>query len=248
MCRKYIFVLINLVFVSYAFSEVKLTFPEEELATESVLPKFETTLAVRNRKVNHKGKFEINFMGGIVASEPIYDPLSFGLSLSYHFNNIQGIHIMALMFSDGLSKSGKSLQNGNVIGDSGSKSGQEFDALKAPHKEFMLAAHYQYTSYYGKISLTRENIMNLTLSGLFGGGFYSMSGLTAPAVNLGVSQRLYFNSSVAFRFDILFSLFYGPNITSAGTLKPKDPVPDVGKFDKSIQFDTNVYMGVSILL
>ncbi len=246
--RKYIFILVNLMFISHAFSQVKITFPEEELATESILPKFETTSAVKNRKVNHKGKFEINFMGGMVASEPIYDPLSFGLSLSYHFNNTQGIHIMGLMFSSGLSKSGKSLQEGNVISDSGDKSGQKFDALKAPHKESMLAIHYQYTSYYGKISLTHENIMNLTLSGLIGGGFYSMKGLTVPAVNLGLSQRLYFNSSVAFRFDILFSVFNGPNITSAGTVKPNEPAPDVKDFNKTIQFDTNIYMGVSFLL
>ncbi len=230
-------------------AEVKITFPEEELATESTLPVFEDRVAVKNRKVVHKGKFEINLMGGMVASEPIYDPISYGLSLSYHFNNTKGIHIMAVMFSDGLSGSGESLRDGNVISDSGATSGQTFDALRAPHKEYMLAVHYQYTAYYGKISLARDKIMNLSLSGLLGGGFYSMQGLTAPTVNMGVSQRLYFNSRVALRFDLLFSIFNGPDITSAGTLPTNgQPGPDAGAFDKKIQFDTNVYMGLSVLL
>lgn len=246
--KKLILVLVT-VLASTAFSEVKITFPEEELATESTLPKFETRSAVKNRKVNHEGRFEINLMGGIVASEPIYDPLSYGLSLSYHFNNTKGIHIMGVFFNEGLSSSGESLRDGDVISDSGATSGQTFDALRAPYKEFMLAVHYQYTAYYGKISLTRDGIMNLSLSGLFGGGFYSMKGLTVPTVNFGVSQRLYFNSRVALRFDILFSLFNGPNITSAGTLPTNgQPSLDVGAFDKTMQFDTNAYMGISFLL
>ncbi len=249
MFKKLTLVVAGLAFTSNALAEVKINFPDEELATESALPKFETISAVKNRKVNHEGKFEINLMGGMVASEPIYDPLSYGLSLSYHFNNTKGIHIMGVLFSEGLSGSGKSLRDGNVITGSGNTSGQTFDALRAPYKEFMLSAHYQYTAYYGKISLTRENIMNLTLSGLIGGGFYSMKGLTAPTVNLGVSQRLYFNSRVALRFDILFSLFNGPNITSAGPLPTNgQPGPDAGAFDKAMQFDTNVFMGISFLL
>jgi len=233
--------------VSYA--EVKIQFPEEELATESVLPVFEDRVAVRNRKVEHKGKFEVNLMGGLVTSEPIYDPLSYGLSLSYHFNNTQGIHIMGTMFSDGLSDSGKSLRAGNVIGDGSGASGITFDALKAPHKEFMLAAHYQYTAYYGKISLARDSIMNLSLSGLIGGGVYMMDGLTAPTVNLGVSQRYYFNSRIALRFDILFSIYNGPDITSAGPLRTADTTkPDPGEFEKSMQFDSNIFLGLSLLI
>lgn len=247
--KKLLLTFVILTTASTALAEVNITFPEDELATESALPIFEDRVAVKNRKVNHKGKFEINLMAGMVASEPIYDPISYGLSLSYHFDNTKGIHILATMFTDGLSGSGKSLQNGNVISDSGSTSGQTFDALRAPHKEFMLAAHYQYTAYYGKISLTRDKVMNLSLSGLIGAGFYSMGGLTAPTVNMGVSQRLYFNSTVALRFDLLFSIFNGPDITSAGTLPTNgQPGPDAGAFDKNIQFDTNIYMGLSLLL
>jgi outer membrane beta-barrel protein len=234
---------------STALAEVKIQFPEEELATESVLPVFEDRVAVRNRKVEHKGKFEINLMGGLVTSEPIYDPLNFGLSLSYHFNNTQGIHIMGTVFSDGLSGSGESLRNGNVVGDGGGSANITFDASQAPNKEFMLAAHYQYTAYYGKISLARDSIMNLSLSGLLGGGFYMMDGLTAPTVNFGVSQRYYFNSRVALRFDILFSIFNGPDITSAGPLRTNAPTkPDPGEFEKSMQFDSNIFLGLSLLI
>jgi outer membrane beta-barrel protein len=240
--------LLSILAFDSAMAEVKITFPDEELSTESVLPKFEDRVAVKNRRVNHEGRFEVNLMAGMVASEPIYDPITYGFSLAYHFDNTRGIHVMGTFFSEGLSSSGKSLQSGQVIRDDGGQSGQEFDALKAPFKEYMLAAHYQYTAYYGKISLSREKIMNLSLSGLLGGGFYGMSGLTVPTINFGVSQRLYFNSHIALRFDLLFSLFNGPDITSNGELLRTDPAPDPGSFDKTFQFDSNIYMGLSILL
>jgi len=232
-----------------AFAEVKIQFPDEELATESVLPVFENQVAVRNRKVEHKGKFEINLMGGLVTSEPIYDPLNFGVSLSYHFDNTKGIHFMVTKFSDGLSASGESLRNGDVIADDGGSANLSFDATKAPSKELLLAAHYQYTAYYGKISFARDSIMNLSLSGLLGGGVYMMDGLTAPTVNFGVSQRYYFNSSLALRFDILFSIFNGPDITSAGPLTRSSATqPDPGEFEKSMQFDSNIFLGLSLLI
>lgn len=249
MTMKILSLLLASSFCSVTWAEVKIQFPEEELATESVLPVFEDRTAVRNRRVEHKGKFEINLMGGMVTSEPIYDPLNFGLSLSYHFDNTKGIHIMATMFSDGLSASGESLRNGDVIDNDGGSSLITFDATKAPSKEFLLAAHYQYTAYYGKISFARDSIMNLSLSGLIGGGFYMMDGLTAPTVNLGVSQRYYFNSWLALRFDILFSIYNGPDITSAGPLRTNDTnKPDPGEFEKSMQFDSNIFLGLSLLL
>jgi len=242
-------VLLMTLMSSLSFAEVKIQFPDEELATESVLPVFENRVAVLNRKVKHKGKFEVNLMGGFVTSEPIYDPFNFGLSLSYHFNNTQGVHFMGAVFSDGLSDSGEDLRSGNVIGDNGANTNITFDATKAPRKEMLLAVHYQYTAYYGKISLARDRIMNLSLSGLLGGGVYLMDGLTAPTVNFGVSQRYYFNSRIALRFDILFSIYNGPDITSAGPLRTSDTTkPDPGEFEKSMQFDSNIFLGLSILI
>ena len=86
-------VLMSSLISSVCAAEVKVRFPDEELATESVLPVFEERIAVRNRRVSHKGKFEPNLMGGFVTSEPLYDPINFGLSLSYHFDNTRGIHL-----------------------------------------------------------------------------------------------------------------------------------------------------------
>lgn len=247
--KRMVFFLLSALITRPLFAEVKISFPDEELATETVLPTFEDRIAVKNRKVNHKGKFEFNLMAGMVASEPIYNPLTYGLSLAYHFDNTRALHVMGVLYADGLSDSGKSLKAGDVFNDDGTTTDISFDALRAPHKEYMVAAHYQYTAYYGKISITRDGIMNLTLSGLVGLGAYSMNGLIAPAFNLGISQRLYFGSRVALRFDILLSAYRGPVITSGGELSTNgQPGPDPEIFEKALQFDSNIYMGLSLLL
>ena len=234
---------------STAFGGVKASFPEEELATESVLPQFEEKKAIKNRKVKHAKRFEFNLMGGMVVSEPLYDPFNFGASLTYHFNNTSAFHIVAAFFMGGLNNNGESLKEGDVFLLDGSSDQVKFDAEEAPSKEIMIATHYQYTAYYGKISLTGDLVMNLTLSGLIGGGAYIMEDLIAPAVNIGISQRFYFNSSFALRFDIILSAFNGPDITSGGPLLPDDDkTPEASDFDRFIQFDSNLFFGLSFLL
>ena len=234
---------------STAFGDVKINFPEEELSTESVLPVFEEKGAIKNRNVKHAGRFELNLMGGMVASEALYSPFNFGGSLTYHFDNTHAVHVMATFFLGGLNDNGEALKNGDVFLADGSSGQIRFDAEEAPNKEFLVAAHYQYTAYYGKISLTGDFVMNLTLSALLGGGVYFMGDLIAPAANIGISQRFYFNPKFAFRFDIILSALNGVDITSAGPLDPTDGiVPDAEDFDRELQFDSNLFFGLSILL
>lgn len=233
----------------------QVTFPEDELAQEAVLPVFDEKIAIKNRRVNHEKRFELNLFGSSVLSEAIYLPYNYGLSLTYHFDNTRGIHIMGSFFPEGLTENGEKLRNGDVVPISGGT--KYFDASRAPHKEFMLAAHYQYTAYYGKISVTKQSTMNLSLYGLAGGGFYMMGGEIAPMVNLGFGQRFYFTKGVALRLDFLLSSYYGVDITSTyNALDPNDrldnsaPAPDVdgSLFEKTMLFDTQIVLGLSFLI
>lgn len=240
--------IIGLAQTAFAKKVEKIDFPEEELARESVLPIFDTRVSVKNRRVKYNKRFEFNLMTGMVMSEPVYDPFHFGASLTYHFSNTHGFHLMGAFFNEGLSGSGEDLRNGNVIDSGGGSGAVTFDALEAPSKEVMIAGHYQYTAYYGKISISKELVMNLSLAGLGGGGFYIIGSELAPMVNFGISQRLYFNSRMSLRFDLLFSLFNGPDITSAPNLETGGAAPDESEFDNTFQFDSNIYLGLSFLL
>lgn len=230
----------------------KVRLSDDELSKEAVMPVFDEKIVIKNRRVVHKNKVEIGLFGGNVLSEAIFDPLTFGASLAYHFDNTHGVFVTVGLYQDKLSSNGERLKNGDVIPVSGAT--KYFDASRAPQKEFMLAGHYQYTAYYGKVSLTKESVMNLSLYGLLGGGAYLMDGLVAPMINFGVGQRFYFTKNIAFRLDLLLSSFYGPDITSTfGTPNSIDnstPQPDVDPdaFDKKLLFDTQINLGITFLL
>jgi outer membrane beta-barrel protein len=233
----------------------KIRLSEDELSQEAVMPVFDEKLVIKNRRVTHAKKIELGLYGGNVMSEAIYDPLTFGGSLAYHFDNTHGFFLAVGMYQDKLSSNGKRLKSGDVIpvGPIGGPK-KYFDASRAPHKEFMVAGHYQYTAYYGKVSLTKESVMNLSLYGLLGAGAYLMDGDVAPLINMGVGQRFYFTKNIAFRLDLLLSSFYGPDITStAGTANSLDnsaPAAkvDASAFDKKMFFDTQINFGITLLL
>ncbi len=233
----------------------KLRLSDDELSKEAVMPVFDEKIVIKNRRVIHKNKVEIGLFGGNVLSEAIFDPLTFGASLAYHFDNTHGVFVTVGLYQDKLSANGERLKNGDVI-DTGGNTGRFFDASRAPQKEFMIAGHYQYTAYYGKFSLSKETVMNLSLYGLLGGGAYMMEGLVAPMINLGVGQRFYFTKNIAFRLDLLLSSFYGPDITSTfGTAndlneppQPALPEVDADAFAKKLLFDTQINLGITFLL
>lgn len=239
---------------SFAKKVNKIDFPEEELARESVLPVFDTKLAIKNRRINHAKKLEFNLLSGMVMSEALYDPFHFGASLTYHLDNTRAIHIIGAVYGNGLQDRAKQLRDGEVVSDSpgctvpGDPGCLDFDASQAPTKEFLLAAHYQYNAYYGKISLSKENVMNLTLSGLIGGGFYMIGSTPAPTFNFGISQRLYFTKKLALRVDLMFSLYNGIDLTSSDQLQTDTPAPDESDFDSAILFDSSIMLGLSFLL
>lgn len=255
MSSKFIFTSV-LFFVMTAQAHKALAdirFPDEELSREAVMPVFDEKIAIKNRRVNHAQRFELNLFGSSVLSEPIYNPYNFGVSLTYHFDNTRAIHIMGSFFADGLSGAGKELQAG-IDNEEPPGTQNHFDASRAPHKEMMLAAHYQHSAYYGKISITKNSTMNMSLYGLVGGGVYMMSGEMAPMVNIGIGQRLYFTPHIALRLDVLLSAYNGFDITSthggADRLDNDTPQPEVdpSKFDKTLLFDTQIALGISFLI
>jgi outer membrane beta-barrel protein len=232
----------------------KIRLADDELSQEAVMPVFDEKLVIKNRRVSHEKRIELGFYGGNVLSEAIYDPMTFGASVAYHFDNTHGIFINFGFYQDKLSGNGERLKSGDVFEVAGET--QYFDASRAPQKEFMLAGHYQYSAYYGKVSLTKESVMNLSLYGLLGGGVYSIGGEISPMVNVGIGQRFYFTPNVAFRLDLILSSYYGPDITSTadstentlGGVPDGRPDVDPSLFDKIMLFDTQINFGLTVLL
>ncbi len=213
-------------------------FPEEELARETTLPVFDKRRAVLNRSVVTEGRMEFGLGGGLEINEPYYNDTMFGLQGTYNYNDTSAINVQGLMWMDGLSSYGEQLKAGGKH--------QPFDASKVPHPEWGLFANYQFTAYYGKISTTKQGVMNLNLFGLAGLGYISMGELSTVGLNLGFGQNFFFGQNFGLRFDMRWLIFQGPNATSQRLLATDNP--SASSFEDRIYYNTQIGLSAVFIL
>ena len=116
--------------------------------------------------------------------------------------------------------------------------------------------NYQYTPYYGKISLTKKLVMNLSIYGFAGPGLIVFNeGTRLPAFNMGIGQRIYLFRHFAFKTDVGFYGYYGPDPTKikvfelvptkdleARSQQPSFQIP-YGSIRKTLWIHFNSYCG-----
>lgn len=217
-------------------------FPDEELATETVLPVFDKTRSVLNRNVQTVGRLEVGGGAGMALNEPFYNPMNFSANATYHLNELHAVNVNGTFFMSGLNSYGKQLQAGE-----GLAAGESFDASKAPAPKWMLLGNYQFTAYYGKLSLSKQAVMNLTLFGLAGIGVIQTGGITNYALDVGFGQNFYITPRLAARFDIKLLMYNGPDATSLD-LEQELAAPDEGAFETNWFFKTYLSLGLVFLL
>lgn len=222
MKLKTISLLILLNFVSLKAWSEQIKFPQEELATESVLPVFDQPQAVKNRLVSLAGRFEIGAGMSYDLVEPFFTPYGFNGQASYNFNETHGISLFYANYLQGTTSYVNQLNN---IPNTSSK----FNLQYAPPPKFMFIADYQYTAFYGKMSFAKDFVMNLSLYGLLGAGTIQIGDSSNPLVNIGLGQKFYFSPHHAIRFDLRFNYYNGPNVVS-GNLQTATSVQSASTF------------------
>lgn len=237
--RKLTLIFASLLFLSLNAQAVTIEFPEEELAKESVLPVFEGgTTAVKSRRVVTKQKTELGVMGGMVFNEPYFSPLTYGIHAGYHFNEFHSVHLNAFMRNQSPSADGKEID---------SKPSTRLGIDYMPAVKYVATVDYQLTPYYGKISLSKETVLNLLMYVYGGGGMIGIEGYNTWIADVGVGQNLFFTPTVGLRFDLKFLMYQGLNYTSLPGTAPTAPVA-ASSFDKQFNISPSVMMGVIVLL
>ena len=248
--RKLIFIglqLFALAFVLYlvapAHASQTIQFPEEELASESVLPIFDQPVSVKLRSVATEGRLELGPVGGYSLTEPFFNPMTLGATVSYHFNEESALNFFGLYYLGGLADNGKKL---NPIPDSGPPP-INANLQYAPQPKYLLLANYQFTAFYGKISLTKNYIMNLGLYGLAGVGLIGIGDAAKPVVSAGIGQKFYLTDKIALRFDLRFLAYSGPDILSR-RLDAVTSVQSASTFSNKLYFSGLLTVGAIFLL
>lgn len=219
----------------------EIEFPEEELARESTLPIFDKQRAVLNRSVLTDKRFELGVGGGLEMNEPYYNDYMFTVQGTYNYSETSAINVQGLMWMDGLSDYGEQLKKGRTTGPNAFPA---FDASKAPHPKFGLFANYEFIAYYGKISISKQGVMNLNTFALVGLGYINMDSVNTFGLNLGLGQNFFITKDFGLRADLRWLIFQGPDPTSVRPLSPSGTY-DAGRFDDRIYY--NGQLGLSAI-
>ena len=254
---KFASILAILLFSFQAFA-VTIEFPEEELARESVLPVFDNAVAVKSRLVPTAGRIEVGLATGFAMNEPFFNTTRFGGHVAYHLTETHAILLSGQMYTDGLGDNGKALAGTDL----NNGAGETFLRMEfAPQPAYHFFANYQITPYYGKISVFKDFVMNLSLYGMVGLGVVDVGGETAPALNIGMGQKFYFSKNWGIRADLGLMAYEGVNFfvasdggssplqdTSGSTADDVTSDVPVGDFDRQMNYDLHFSIAVIFLL
>ncbi len=204
----------------------EIKFPDEELATESVLPVFDQPVSVKNRSVTTAGRFELGGFGSYALTEPFFNPMSIGGTATYHFTEVHGINIVGNFFLGGASGYSGQL---NPIPQTSINANLQ----NAPAPKFFVLGNYQHTAFYGKMSVSKNFVMNLSLYGLLGAGMIAIGDSSRPVVSAGLGQKFYFSPNFGLRFDLQVLAYRGPDPVSTDLSKTTTVQPTSVFTDKT---------------
>lgn len=243
MRSRLLFVFMQFIaFSAFAATTQVIEFPKEELASESVLPVFDRPEATKARLVTTAKRLELGLFGSYSLTEAFYNPMSFGLMATYHLDETSGINVLGAVYGSGISS-----YAGQLNPVPGTSPPENLNLQYAPAPKYLVLGSYQFTGFYGKISLTKETVMNLHLYGLAGLGMMGIGDKTVPVVNLGIGQKFYFGRSFALRFDLRGLIYSGPDPLSR-SLKSETGEVSASRFDSKLIFSPLLSAGVVYLL
>ena len=237
-------------------------FPDEELASEYVLPVFDRPQAVLDRNVSLTKRFEFLLSTGLRVDEPLYHVLGLSGSMVFHWSEFSGLGISGLFFMPGLSPTGYKLQTKGIdvekkVDDKSVKKKVYFDPLLAPHPLFASFLNYYFTPLYGKVSITKKVVFNFNLYSFIGAGViafkHGSSNLVMdPAGHIGIGQKSYFNRHIALTVGMNLMFYRGPNPISPLLMKnniTEERVrPKFDQFKKAIFVRFLVRAGLAFLI
>ncbi|MGE0634715.1 MAG: outer membrane beta-barrel domain-containing protein [Pseudobdellovibrionaceae bacterium] len=227
---------LGILFLSFSHASADddtLEVPEDELARESVLPKFDRALSVRNRNVITAKRFELGGSAGWSLTEAFFNNTQYALQGTYHFSETHGANFAYVGWVGGVSSYSDQLKNFDL----------KFD--KTPGPKTALLGNWQFAAYYGKMSFAKDAIMNLTLYSLLGLGMVDVGGEYAPTFTFGLGQKFYFSPNFSLRFDMRFLIYQGPDVVSKPhTFTEQQKASD---FDKQTVFAPLLHAGMAFL-
>lgn len=237
----------GLFFQNTASAQDSVNVPVDELTQETVYPVFDNPKSVKNRNIKDSGVLDFGIFGGLAITEPISNNSKFGVAANYHFNETHSFGILWAKTSSGLSQDAQGLKDDYGL-----------DFTRAPRPDYTLLGDYNYKAFYGKLSVTKNGVVNTSIYGSLAGGMVKYVHKSYPMLAVGIGERFYFGSHWSLKVDLRLYAhqapipFISPGLKD-GT-KPNgnpgnapDAVPDYSSFSERLTYTTNLEVGLNYL-
>jgi len=231
--------IISITLMAISARAEKVEFSDDELATESVLPVFDQPSTVKKRNVSVAHHIDFGASLGVGVNEAFFDMALIGFSTTYHFSEYSGIQFVGSYLST------QSSQFVGKINDVGAPPKANLQYLPPPRWYALI--DYQFTPYYGKLSLTKQTVINQSLYLTGGVGIVNINGEeNSFALEGGLGQNYYFSPHWGLNLDFRGLLFQGPDPLSAN-LGSDTKTASVSRFSKETDFNIAITVGVLFL-
>ena len=247
--NRYRFVLLFCCFLySLPGEAARVKFSKEELARESVLPVFDPMSMILGRNITLSKRLELGASLDFGLDDPFYFPVYVTGLLAFYISESHGVSFTATYFPplkalpswltflewDGLRLKEKGI-----------------DVWRVPYPQMAGFLNYQYVPFYGKVSLTKKVVTNLSMYGFAGPGFVLFNeGALSVAGNMGMGLKLYFNRFLALRGILRFYGYYGPAPAKVPLKSQTSDLPyaSIPSEQRGIVINLSASMGVVILI
>lgn len=221
-----------------SWSKEEIEFPEEDVAQETVLPKFNSPLVVMSRAITTEKKIELGAYLGWNFTEPIFAQNKFGLNFSYHWSEMSAINVNFSKWASGLNK-----QYTDQLYDS-----YKLDFSRAPAPDYSMWVNYELKAYYGKMSFAKDSVSHLIFYPLFGLGLNKYQNKSYYGLDGGVGGKFFFNKSWALRTDLKLQYFQYPSPFLTGKMKTTSATtPSGSDFEDKWTYATIFDVGIAYL-
>lgn len=190
----------------WAQTEV-IRFSSDELSQQSVLPKVSGDSVIRYKSIPLAKRFELALGTGWNFTEPVYNPQKWVLNLGYSWSDFSQLNVQYTQWGSGRNTQYASQLEGPGI---------NIKLDRIPNLENSIYLNYELRSAYGKISLSKNSVMNLSFFPIFGLGMTKYTHKSYFGLQSGVGWKFYFSRSLALRTDLALQLSPGPNVFSPG--------------------------------
>lgn len=225
-----------LIFWSHLACGATITLPENELPSESVIPKTDSQSVVLNRTVQKSQRVSLGLAAGVLLDEIFYNAQVLTLDARY---NIDEGGAWGFRWDQWMG-------NSTTSTETFASSSAHLQFAAAPARKSGAFILRSWDAYYGKISLGKDVIVPMSFSWLALAGAQNWETAWLPAAQGGAQLKLYFTKKTAFDLLYLFSFYQKIDPTSVN-VRSSNGTPDANAFEKKYNFGQTVQLGITQL-